>query len=62
MKFYTHVGEGGGKYMNLEIIRCGPKTVLRGETTPYVKRSFLHLTIYLENYSRYQKMFHTKVL
>jgi len=47
--------------MNLEIIRCGPKTVLRGETTPYVKRSFLHL-IYLENYSRYQKMFHTKVL
>jgi len=45
--------------MNLEIIRCGPKT---DETTPYVKRSFLHLTIYLENYSRYQKMFHTKVL
>jgi len=22
--------------MNLEIIRCGPKTVLRGETSPYV--------------------------
>jgi len=48
--------------MNLEIIHCGPKTVLRGETIPYVKRSFLYLTIYLENYSRYQKMFHTKVL
>jgi len=48
--------------MNLEIIRCGPKTVVRGEATPYVKRNFLHLMIYLENYSRYQKMFHTKVL
>jgi len=48
--------------MNLEIIRCGLKTVLRGETTPYVKKSFLHLTIYLENYLRYQKMFYTKVL
>jgi len=48
--------------MNLEIIRCGPKTVLRDKTTPCVKRSFLHLTIYIENYSRYQKMFHTKVL
>jgi len=48
--------------MNLEIIRCGPKTVLRGETTPFVKKSFLHLTIYLENYLRYQKMVYTKVL
>jgi len=48
--------------MNLEIIRCGPKTILRSEITPYVKRSFLHLTVYLENYSKYQKKFHTKVL
>jgi len=48
--------------MNLEIIRCGPKTILKGETIPYVKKSFLHLTIYLENYLRYQKMFYIKVL
>jgi len=25
-----------GKYMNLEIISCGPKKVLRGETTLYM--------------------------
>jgi len=60
MKLYTHIG--GVNRWNLEIIRCGPKTILRDETTLYVKRSFLHLTIYLENYVRYQKMFHTKVL
>jgi len=48
--------------MNLENICCGPKMVLKGETTSYVKRTFLYLTIYLENYSRYKKMFHTKVL
>jgi len=26
--------------MNLEIIRCGPKTVRRGETTPYEEEFF----------------------
>jgi len=33
--------------MNLEIIRCGPKTVLRGETTLYVKRRIFCIWRYI---------------
>jgi len=57
---YTHVGGGGvNRFRNYPL---RPKKILKGEITLYIKRSFFHFTIYLENYLRYQKIFHTKVL